>query len=910
MPQVHKSSGTLLVGLEVQFRIKESMKRILWGAGVCAMFSSLCFGQRLPRIAVPNNYHLTFAPDFAKDNFVGLETIQVQILQPTSKIVLHAADINFEDASISSGSTNQKAKVTLDETSQTATLSVDRTIEPGRAAISIRYTGILNDQLRGFYLGREDSGQKYAGTQLEATDARRAFPSFDEPEYKATFDIAVIADQQYAVISNAAVVSDRAGPGEGKHTVRFATTAKMSCYLVAIVVGNFEYMEGSADGIPIRVYTVPGKKKLAGFALETAKQSIRYFNQYFGIRYPFGKLDLIGLPDFAAGAMENTGAILSRETSLLVDEQNATFFQKRLVAEDMAHEIAHQWFGDLVTMKWWDDAWLNEGFATWMQTKSVAVWKPELNVLVDDVLGADAFLGPEATMDEDSLLSTHPVHQPAETPGQILELFDPISYGKAAGVLWMLESYLGPETFRKGVHNYLQQHAYGSATSEDFWSSLTAVSNKPVTLIMSAFINQAGLPLVSIETKCRGNITNVTLSQQRYFADRSLFRAGSDESWPIPICMKAGTDVRGRTQQRCVLLSKKQESVTLSGCASWVMGNVEATGYYRTNYDPAAVRALSQSLETVLTPSERIRLLGDEWASVRVGRQSIEDYLELVDGLRAEKDTAVIDMVTTQLGYIGRYLVSDRDRASYERWVRSLLAPLAQELGWHGAPGEGDERKALRAQVLLTLGATARDPEVLEKAGKLVKAVMEGSAAVDAAMADAVFQLAAINGDAAFYEKVLDHMKRPSSPEDYKQSLSVLETFEDPALLDRTLKLAMTGEVRAQDAFGGNGVIVGVMANPAGERLAWDFVREHWEEIEKKLGGYNGSGSLVAATSSFCDPELRDQVKDFFSAHHIPDAERTLRQSLEHINNCMGLRAQQSRQLASWIVQQGASEGK
>jgi len=857
------------------------------------MFGSPCLAQRLPGMAVPSNYNLTLSPDFAKDNFMGLETIQVQVLKPTSKIVLHAADINFEDSSISSGSTNQKAKVTLDPGTETATLSVDGTLEPGPAAISIRYTGILNDQLRGFYLGREDNGQKYAGTQLEATDARRAFPAFDEPEYKATFDITVIADRPETVISNGAVVSDLAGPEEGKHTVRFATTARMSCYLVAIVVGHFEYLEGSADGIPIRVYTVRGKKKLAAFALETAKQSIRFFNQYFGIRYPFGKLDLIGLPDFAPGAMENTGAIVSRESSLLVDEQNATFFQKRLVAEDMAHEIAHQWFGDLVTMKWWDDSWLNEGFATWMQTKSVAVWKPELNVLVDDVLGANAFLGPDATMEEDSLVSTHPVHQPAETPGQILELFDPISYGKAAGVLWMLESYLGPETFRKGVHNYLKQHAYGSATSEDFWNSLTAVSNKPVGLIMSAFINQAGLPLVSIEAKCRGNVTDVTLWQQRYFADRSLFNSGSDESWPIPVCMKVGTDRTGQTQERCVLLSKKRERVILSGCASWVMGNVRAAGYYRTGYDSGDLQAMSRNLETELTPSERIRLLSDAWASVRVGRQSIEDYLGLLDGLKAESDTAMIDIGTTELEYIGRYLVSEPDRASYERWVKGLLSRLAEDLGWQAAPGEGDERKALRAQVFLTLGATARDPGVLEKAGKLAQAFIDGSTAMDAAMADTVLQLAAIHGGTAFYDQVLDRMNRAASPQDYYQSLTVFESFEDPALLDRTLKLAMTGEVRTQDAFGRTGVIGGVMANPAGERLAWDFVREHWEEIGKKLGGYNGTGGLVAATASFCDPELHSQVEDFFSHRQIPDAERTLRQSLEHINYCVDLKSQQ-----------------
>ena len=456
------------------------MKQILLLGAFSLLLSPLGTAQRLPRIAAPTNYNLTLTPDFTQDNFAGDETIQIQVLKPTSEIVLNAAEIDFHEISVRSGDVSQTARVTLDPKNEMATLAFDQTIQPGPATVTIHYAGILNDQLRGFYLGREEGGKKYAGTQLEATDARRAFPSFDEPEYKATFDITVIADQHHTVISNSQVISDSPGPGDAKHTVRFATTPRMSCYLVAVIVGDFEYIEGSADGIPIRAYTTPGKKHLAGFALDTAEHSIKYFDQYFGIKYPFAKLDLIGLPDFAAGAMENTGAITSREVSLLLDDRTASLNQKRLVAEDMAHEIAHQWFGDLVTMKWWDDSWLNEGFAMWMQTKSVATWKPELNVLVDDVLNPDAFLGPDATLAEDSLLNTHAVRQSAETPGQITELFDAISYGKGASVLWMIEEYLGPEVFRKGVDTYIRQHAYGSATSEDFWNALAAVSGKPV----------------------------------------------------------------------------------------------------------------------------------------------------------------------------------------------------------------------------------------------------------------------------------------------------------------------------------------------------------------------------------------------------------------------------------------------
>ena len=892
--------------LGVKLRDSRSKKQRFLLVVFCALLCSLASAQRLPRIATPTNYNLTLTPDFTQDNFAGDESIQVQVLQPTSEIVLNAADIDFHEVSIRNGGVSQAARVTLNAKDEMAILAFDHAIQPGPAVITIHYTGILNSQLRGFYLGREEDGRKYAGTQLEATDARRAFPSFDEPEYKATFDITVVADQHHTVISNSKVISDSRGPGEGKHTVRFATTPKMSCYLVAVVVGDFEYIEGSADGIPIRVYTTPGKKHLATFALDATEHSVQYFDKYFGIKYPFGKLDQIALPDFAAGAMENTGAITSREVALLLDDQTATLNQRRLVAEDIAHEVAHQWFGDLVTMKWWDDSWLNEGFAMWMQTKSVATWKPELNVLVDDVLNPDAFLGPDATLAEDSLLNTHAVHQSAETPGQITELFDAISYGKGACILWMIEQYLGQETFRKGVVAYIRQHEYGSATSEDFWNTLAAVSGKPVDHIMSAFINQPGVPLVTVKAQCSGNSTQVTLAQQRYFVDRSLMGSSNDELWQIPVCMKA-ENADGHTLDQCVVLNKREESFTLPVCATWVMSNVGANGYYRTGYDSDAVQAMAHSLEQALTPSERIRLLSDEWAAVRVGRQTIVDYMTLADGLREDNDTAVLDMLTVRLGYIGRYLVNDADRSSYQQWVRNLLAPLAETLGWQAAPGEDGDRRALRAQVLLTLGIEGHDSQVLQKAGALAADILKESGSADLAMSGTVLRLAAANGDASFYDQALDRLRKASSPEELAQWRRVLVSFDDPKLLDRTLQLTLTSGVRSQDAIG---IMAAVMANPAGTRLAWNFVREHWTDIEKKLGGYNGAGGLVAVTGSFCDTQLRDEVKDFFSTHPIPDAERTLQQSLETMNYCVDLKSQQAAPLAAWFEHHGSSTGE
>ena len=347
------------------------MKHFLFLVASFFLIASASPAQRLPQIAVPESYQLRLAPDFSNNTFAGEETIQVQVLKPTTEIVLHAKDINFQSVSITSAGISQEATVTLVPESQMARFTTAASINPGPATIHIRYTGTLNDELRGFYIGKDDQGHKYAATQLEDTDARRAFPSFDEPSFKATFDITVVADKDMTVISNGKIVSDTPGPGDSKHTVHFSTTPRMSSYLVAVLVGHFEFIQGEADGIPIRVWTTPGKKELAAFALEAAKFNLSYYDRYFGIKYPYGKLDLVGVEDFSAGAMENTGCIVFRDYLLLLDEKRAAMDIKKLVAMVIAHEMAHQWFGDLVTMKWWDDKWLNEGFATWMSGKPV-----------------------------------------------------------------------------------------------------------------------------------------------------------------------------------------------------------------------------------------------------------------------------------------------------------------------------------------------------------------------------------------------------------------------------------------------------------------------------------------------------------------------------------------------------------
>jgi aminopeptidase N len=872
------------------------MKRIIAVIAFFMLTLSLAAAQRLPEVARPENYKLTFTPDLDQARFEGDEIITIRLLKPTSEITLNAVDIDFHEVTITSGGSSRKARVTPAKEKEMVVLTVEKPLPAGAARVHITYTGILNEEMRGLYLGKDDKGRKYAASQLEATDARRAFPSFDEPDYKATFDITAVADRGQVAISNYKVVSDTPGPGE-KHTVKFATTAKMSSYLAALVVGNFEYVEGSVDGIPIRVYSTPGKKEMGKFALDAAKYIVGYYDKYFGIKYPYGKLDLIGLPDFSAGAMENAGCITFREVLLLIDEKQGSIDLKKTIASVTAHEIAHMWFGDLVTMKWWDDIWLNEGFATWMSTKPVQKWKPEWNFDLDDVSDTGG------TLNVDSLANTRPIHQAAETPAEIQELFDGIAYGKAASVLRMLEAYLGEETFRAGVNAYLQQHQYANATADDFWDTQAKTSKKPVDKIMPTWVKQAGVPIINVQAQCSGNSTSVTLTQQRYYLDRSKFETANDQLWQIPLCLKGSAS---GNREKCVLMTKKEETFTLPGCSTWALTNAGAAGYYRAGYQPDAVRALASDAETKLTPAERISLQNDIWASVRIGHEPVGDYLAFAQGLQSDRNRAVLEDVLGRLNYIGQYVVSESDRDTYRTWLRQYLAPAMKEVGYESKPGESDEQRTLRSRLFNALGYDARDPETLERARQIADKALADPTSVDHELAGVALRLAALNGDAGFYDQVMAGLKNPQSPEEYYIYLFTLPRFGDQKLLQRTLDFAVSPEVRSQDALG---VVTRVMKNPAGQQLAWDFVRQHWPEIEK-AGGPFASAEVVGATSSFCDAGSRDQVTEFFSAHKVAAAERTYKQSIERINNCVDLKSQQEPHLAAWLGQHGTSGGK
>ncbi len=873
------------------------MKRFLLFTAAVLCLSLGASAQRLPETAVPSHYKITLTPDLQKATFDGDETIDVRVSKPTNQIVLNSAEITFGDVSITSGGKAQAAKVTTDDKKEMATLAVENQLPAGPAQIHIKFTGILNDKLKGFYLSKTKV-RNYAVTQFEATDARRAFPSFDEPAMKATFDISLVVDKGDTAISNGKIVNDQPGPGDNKHTLTFETTPKMSTYLVALLVGDFKCVEGMQDNIPIRVCAVPGKAQLGQWALESAKAILAYYDKYYEIKYPFKKLDLIALPDFAAGAMENTAAITYRDAALLVDPVTASVGQKKGVASVDAHEMAHQWFGDLVTMAWWDDVWLNEGFATWMTAKPLKAWKPEWNVDMDDVQGTSGSLNGDASR------NTRPIHAragEADTSDQIAQLFDGIAYGKTAAVLRMIEHYLGEESFRAGVNAYLKKHSYGNAKADDFWNAMTQASKKPVDKIMPTFVNQAGAPMLTVTSQCTGNKATLNISQTRFYEDPVLLKQGTGEQWQVPICIKT----RGGAPQ-CEVLTQKQQAVTLNGCPQWTYLNAGGYGYFRTNYSPEMIAELSAAAEKGLKPEERIMLLGDEWAMVRAGQHPIGEYLDVVAGLKDDRTRQVVQTYMGPLGYVSERIASGAERDQYRAWLRNFLRPLVNELGWKPKPGESDEVRELRPSVLGMMGAVARDPQVLQEAKALAQQYMQDPASVDPNIAGVVLGLAAVQGDEQLYNAYLAKLQAAKAPEEYFRYAGALTAFRDPKLAERTMNRALSPEVRSQDM---GGMLFGLLGNEDTRELAWNFFKTHFAEIDKKSGGGLGGG-FGGLAGVFCSESAKQDLTEWFKQHPDPTP-RGFRRGMERLNDCLRIQQDQGAKLSTWLKEHaGANSGQ
>jgi aminopeptidase N/puromycin-sensitive aminopeptidase len=836
--------------------------------------------QRLPENAKPESYTLTLTPDLKAATFSGVESIDVRLATPSTTITLNAIEIEFKSVSVTAGGKEQKATIALDKEKEQATFTFPEAVPAGKATLHIEYNGILNNELRGFYLSKT-AKRNYAVTQFESTDARRAFPSFDEPALKATYDVSLIIDKDDTAISNGEIVSDTPGPVDGKHTLHFARTPKMSTYLVAFLVGDFQCSSGSSDGVAIRVCGTPDKVALTHYGVGVAEKVLHYYNNYFGIPYPLKKLDLIGIPDFEAGAMENFGAITYRETALLMDEKTATVGTREEVALVIAHEMAHQWFGDLVTMQWWDNLWLNEGFATWMELKSVHDLYPEWKMEEAAVAQIDE------TLNLDAQPTTRAIRAKADTPDEINQMFDGISYGKAGSVLYSVENYLGEETFRQGVHNYLQAHLYGNATAEDFWGAQTANSHKPIDKIMASLVAQPGEALLTFGEPKDGQIA---VRQQRFFLSPGI-KPDPAQQWTLPVCFKTGSG------QQCQVLTPATTTLKVPA-ASLLFANANGAGYYRSAYAPATYRTILENVESKLTPTERISLLGDEWVQVRANQASVGDYLNLIAAVKNDASPSVISSALSALDSIhDRIAATPEEKKAVEQWARQTLEPVYAKLP---APTDRDDSnlRELRAELFGFLGDFADDPAILAEARKLAQQFLADPASMDSTFGQTALRISATHGDAALFDQLQKLYETSTNPELQEGALRLLARFEDPALVERALNYAVSGKVRNQDAAI---QLATPLYNDATRAQAWKFITSNWEKVQAQLTTAMG-GRLVGATGNFCSAEERTAMKSFFDAHKVPASDKSLTSALEHIDGCIEFRSLQEPKLKAWIA--------
>ncbi len=842
--------------------------------------------QRLPNYVIPSHYKLALDPNIQQKRFSGEEAIDIRVAQPTTEVVLNSLGLDISDAEITSAGKTQSAKVVYDQPNEMLRLALPDQIAAGDAQIHIKYSGALTEGLRGLYLSKTKR-REYAVTQFEGTYARMMFPCFDEPAYKATFDLTVTVDKGDTAISNGRIVNDVALADGNRHQATFSTSPKMSTYLVALAIGDWQCLERTVDGIPIRVCAVPERKEQGAFALDVAAHSIAFYDQWYGIKYPFGKLDMLAIPDYEWGGMENTASIFYRDSALLLDEKNASVLRKRGQSTVIAHEIAHQWFGDLVTAAWWDDIWLNEGFATWMERKPIEAWHPEWHLEDDAAAEAQQIIG------IDSLSSARAIHGNPNTPAEIKEMFDGITYEKGGAVLRMLESYVGPETFRRGVNAYLQAHANGNATSTDFWRAEAKVSGKPVDKIMPTFVLQPGVPMLSVATSCAGSSAKLNVGQQRFFVSPERLQSPETEQWQIPACLK--TEQSASTA--CTLVVQKTQTEPLNSCPQWVFGNRDAQGYYRVAYSPENLKRIAAVAEQQLNTPERIAFVEDAWAMTRVGRNSVTDFLSLSESLRAEHNRHVIDLLAAHLKYVGDSLVPSSEQEKYRTSVRQQFAPLAQHLGWAARPDDSDEQKALRGALLEILGEAA-DPDAVAAANDLVQHYMKDPTNVDGTLSAAAFTVAAENGGLELYNQFTAALANSRSTDEYYHYLYSLPRFRQPELVSRTLALVDRGEVRQQEF---PRFFAALLSNPAAREPAWNYSKAHWDNLSEKVSSFGGNGALTALGTA-CSPQIRDDVQQFFRAHRAPGAERTVQQSLERMNSCIEFKRLQQPDMQKWLA--------
>ncbi len=851
---------------------------------------------RLPRAVVPSRYDIRLEPDLTTLTFRGEESIAVGVAEPVREIVVNAVELAIDEAVVvDARGREQRATVSLDEAAERCRLAFAEPLATGEGRLLLRFRGTLNDKLRGFYRSvYKDPGgvtRTMAATQFEATDARRAFPCWDEPAFKAVFRVTLAIEPGLTAVSNTRILSET-NEG-GRKVVRFADTITMSTYLVAFVVGELEHTEPSRVGdTPLSVWCVPGKRRLAAFGQEIAVASLRYFEDYYGLPYPGDKLDLLAIPDFAAGAMENLGAITFRETALLVDEGAASHAELQRVADVVAHENAHMWFGDLVTMSWWNGIWLNEAFATFMEMLAVDAWKPGWQRWV-------AFgVSRAAALTVDGLHSTRSIEFPVRAPREADAMFDVLTYEKGASVLRMLEQYLGPEVFRQGVRDYLRAHQYANADTGDLWAALGQASHQPIPAVMDAWIFAPGYPLVSVSVEGR----EIVLRQQRftYLAEPLHWWGAAPAApagpgrWQVPVQLRVTAG--GRASVERVLLAEPEVRRPLPAGLEAVVANEGGHGFYRVRYDDdLRARLLGRLPE--LAAIERFNLVNDAWAVTVAGLMPATDYLELTARFRDERDKNVWSILLGSFHTLNR-LVTPADRPKLEALVRDRAAPALAALGWTPRPGEDELTRQLRGDLVRALGTLGNDRDVQARAAELYAGHERGSAPVDPNVLPALIAVLAHAGDEGRYHEFFERFRTATTPQEEQRYLYALTAFPPSSLVEQTLARTINGEIRTQDApFVARTLLMTVH----GRELAWDFVKKHWDTMDR-LYPKHGLRRMAEGVIGLATPELEADVHRFFQERRIDLGGKTLEQYLEQLRVAVALREREGAALSRHLA--------
>lgn len=872
---------------------------------------------RLPPLATPLRYQLAFDIDPRGGRFSGTTRIDLAIPEKTSHVVLHAHALAVKDARALVGPEARLAQVSSrfakggkPPIPEELVLSFDPPLPPGAATLEITYDAPFDDELSGVYRVSDAAGASYAFSQFEATDARRAFPCFDEPGFKVPFHLSITAPNGMLAVANA---PERAREqGAEKTTFHFAPTPPLPTYLVALAVGDLEIRDlGRETKPPIRLVTTRGKSGLGALALETTSGLVDALEKWFQIPYPYEKLDIVAVPDFAAGAMENAGLVTFREELLLLDPARASVRARRAQAVVVAHELAHQWFGDLVTAAWWNDLWLNEGFATWMERRVVDAWRPSFGARLDGITSQNG------VMDLDALSSARRIRQPVVSTSDAHEAFDGITYEKGAAVLATIERWIGEETFRRGVSEYLRENAGKSVHADKLLSTLDRVSGRDVTQMASTFLDHTGVPLVSVQLECdRGSRWHAEVQQEAWRPLGAKVRERdpgapdapeeNDHTWTIPVCMLA----QGEKKPVCADLAWGAPSLVAGrGCPTWVFPNAEAS-YYRFALSEAELARVTLGRKE-LDVGQRISLLSNAWASVRAGKLEARSMAKVLVAFDDEPARQVVDQIVGVLSSMSLVLVDDDARPAFRRYVQARLGKRKKALGWlpkkDEAMGSGDDAM-MRRSVLWALGELGEDETTLREAEELASKWLADPTSVDADAAAVALDLASRSAGKARLAELMNAARSARTREDRILALRASMGFDDPAVLEEALAATLTEAVRPHEM---RHVLGAAFGRRRARMVAEAWVRAHWDELRKKLPGSLSAG-LVTGVAVACTKAELDERAAFYGprAEAIEGAARPLAESIEAASLCAELRLRASTSLKRELVDSDARTAK